>query len=113
MDGALRVTREAWVVRHHDYRRAIAVQAAEQLHYCFGVARVKISGGLVCEQDCRTPGQSAGDGHTLLLTARELRWVMLDAMAHAYALQRVHHALFALSRWHVAVRERQLNVFIN
>src|SRR5207247_8462310 len=65
---------------------------------------------LVCQQDERLAGHRAGDGHTLLLTARELAGKMLRAVRHADALERRFHALLALGRLHPAIGERQLYV---
>ena len=63
---------------------------------CFAVLRIQVSGRLVREQDGRIAGQRARDRHALLLTARELRRIMLDAVRHAHALQRLVDALLAL-----------------
>src|SRR5215468_1834485 len=96
MDGSLRVAGKARIVRNHHDGRSVAMQAAKQLHHRFCITRVEVPGRLVREQDRRATGQSARHGNTLLLTARELRWIVLDAVAHTDALQGVHHPLFAL-----------------
>ncbi len=46
-NGALRMTGEACVVRHHNDRRAALVQLAQEFHNRLAVARVEITGRLV------------------------------------------------------------------
>src|SRR5205085_7280616 len=60
----------ARVVRHHADGCARLMQLAHQVHDGFTVGRIEVSGRLVCEQDERVAGDSAGDGNALLLTAR-------------------------------------------
>ena len=72
VDGAVRVAREARVVRDHADRGAAAVQLAQQLHHRLAVLRVEVPGGLVGEQDRGLPDQRARHGHALLLAAGEL-----------------------------------------
>ena len=56
--------------------------ASEQFHDCLAIARVEVSGGLVGQQDGGRSSKSPGHGHTLLLTAGELRRIVLHAMRH-------------------------------
>src|SRR5205823_3042794 len=78
------------------------------------VARVQVSGGLVCQQDRRMSGESAGHSDALLLTSGKLRRVVANAMRHANALERFHDTLFAIDRRHsLTIGQGQLDVFIN
>ena len=45
---------------------------------------VEIAGGFIGKQQRGAGGEGAGDGHALLLAARELRGVMVEAVAKAY-----------------------------
>ena len=47
VDGAFGMTREARVMRDHADGRAFTVQIAQQVHYCFGVAGIQVSGWFV------------------------------------------------------------------
>ena len=100
-------------MRHHADGRALAMQVAQQVHHRFAVLRIQVSGRLVGQQDRRIAGQRARHGHALLLTAGELRGIVLHAVRHAHALQRFLHALLALRRRHAAIGERQLDVLVN
>ena len=57
--------------------------------------------------------ERAGHGDALLLTAGELRRVVLHAVRHADPLERLLHALLALLGGHAAVGERQLDVLVH
>ena len=100
MDRAVRMARVARIVRDHDDRRALAVQIAQQLHHRLAVRRIEVSRGLVSEENERLARDGARDGDTLLLTARELRRIVLHAMRHPDLLERIVHALLALAPFH-------------
>src|SRR5207249_3509583 len=85
MDRAVGVRRVTRIVRHHANGGAAAVQLAEQLHDRFAVRRIEVTGRLVGEEDEWIAGDGASDGDALLLTAGELRWIVLHPMAHADA----------------------------
>ena len=84
----------------------------QQFHDGFAIFGVEISGGLIGEKDERITDQCARDGYALLLTAGELRRVMLRAMCHADAFERALGFLFA-RRTHAAISEWKLDVFID
>ena len=59
-------------------------------------------------------GERAGNGHTLLLSTRELRGIMSDAVRHAYSLKRFHDPRLAVSRGHLLpVSEREFDVLVD
>ena len=89
VDRAVGVRGVARIVRDHADRRAAAVQLAKQLHHRFAVRRIEVTRRFVGEEDERIAGDRAGDGDALLLTAGELRRIVLHAVAHAHALERV------------------------
>src|SRR5688500_223057 len=60
-------------VGDHDDGRSFAVDALEEVHDLACHDRVEVAGRLIGEDELRIAGQDAGDGHTLLLTAGELR----------------------------------------
>src|SRR5215471_3155377 len=105
---------EPRVVRNHANRCAFLVQFMQQLHYGFTVVRVEIAGRFVRQQNRRMTGQSASDCNALLLTARKLRRVVAQAVCHADAFERFHHARLALGRGHLlAIGQRKFDVLIN
>ena len=61
----------------------------------------------------RIAAQRARHGHALLLTARELRRIVLHAVRHAHPLERFLHALLALGRAHAAIGQRQFDVLVH
>ena len=85
----LRVGRESRIVRHHADRGAVGVQLLEEVHHRFAVLRVEVTRRLVGEEDGRLAGDGAGHGDTLLLTAGELCRIVVRAMRHPDALERV------------------------
>ena len=56
------------------------VQAVKDAQYLFSRCSVQIAGRLVGENDRRPCGQGTGNGHTLLLTARQLVWPVVHAV---------------------------------
>ena len=86
----------ARIVRDHADRRAVGVQLRQQRHHLLAVLRVEVTRRLVREQDRRAADERARNRDALLLTARELRRIVVQAMRHAHALERFDHALLAL-----------------
>jgi hypothetical protein len=84
-----------------------------QLHHRLAVRRVEVTRRLVGEKDHWIASHGARHGDTLLLTAGELRGIVLHAVRHPDALERVLHARLALRGRHAAVRERQLDVLVD
>ena len=89
------------------------MQFAQQVHHRFAIRGVQVSGRLIREQNGWIAAQGASHRDALLLTAGELRRIVLHAMRHADALQRLMHALLALRAGHAAIGERQLDVLIH
>jgi acyl-CoA thioesterase-1 len=58
----------------------------------FAGGGVQIASGFIGKQQRRARGQSAGDGHTLLLAARQLAGVMVEPVAKADRLQFLRRA---------------------
>ena len=56
----------------HDGDAALGAQAREHLHHLVAGRGVEVAGRLVGQQQRRLVDQRAGDGHALLLPAREL-----------------------------------------
>ncbi len=85
----------------------------KQIHHLLAILRIEVSGRLIRQQDRRITRQRPRHRNALLLTAGELRWIVLDAMRHADPLQRFMHFLLALRRSHAAIRQRQLHILIH
>ncbi len=81
VDLAIRVVGVARIVRDDADRRAFGVQLGEQRHHLLAVLRVQVTRRLVGEQDRRAADERARDGDALLLTARELRRIVVQADA--------------------------------
>ena len=108
--GPLRVAR---VVGDHADGGALLVELAKKLHHLFAILRIEVTGRLIREQHGRFATERASHRDALLLTARELCRIVLHAMRHADAFERLHRALLALGAAHAAIRERKLNVFVD
>jgi len=92
---------------------AILVKVGQELHDGFAVLRIEISSWLVRHQNEWISAKGAGNGDALLLTAAELRGKMFLAVRHANAFQRVFGFFLAFGCAHVAIREREFDVFID
>ena len=113
MNGAIGVLREMGVVRHHADGCAAGVQLLQQIHHRFAVARIKVPGRLVREQDGRLARERARHGDALLLTTGELARQMFGAMRHADAFERAVRKGLAFARGHPAIGQRQLDILEN
>ncbi len=98
---------------HHDDGGAVAVQFLEQLHDAARHVRVEIAGGLIRQQQPRRPGERAGDGHALLLAARQLRRVVPAARRQSHPGQRVLDAAAPLGAVEAAVAQRNLDIVLH
>ena len=75
------------------------------------VREFEVAGRLVGQQECRTVHECARDSLALLLAARELIRVVVDAIAEADHLQRLHGAPASLPCGHrPTVQHRQLDI---
>ena len=71
-DPAAHHVDDALVVGGHHHGGPGLVDAVEQAHDALARGRVEVAGGLVGQQDQRAVDERPGDGHALLLTARQL-----------------------------------------
>src|SRR5258708_35893802 len=62
------------LMRDHDDGDALVVEFLEHAHHLDGGLAVEVAGRFVGEEDLRLVDEGAGDGHALLLAARELDW---------------------------------------
>ena len=86
------------------------VDLAQQAEDRLGGFRVEGRGSLVAEQNLRVVDQCAGNAHTLLLPAGELRRVGRVLALQAHQFQQLADFLFALRFGYARHLERQLNV---
>src|SRR5436309_12047380 len=89
------------------------MELAEQLHHRLAIGRVEVSRRLVREEDEGIASHGTRNSDALLLTAGELRRIVLHAVAHAHALEGILDALLALARRHAAIGERQLDILVD
>src|SRR6266852_717680 len=68
---------------HHDSLPQVLVKLAQHLQHDFGIFGIEIAGGLVGEQDFRLVDDSAGNRHSLLLAARKLGGLVVQAPLQA------------------------------
>src|SRR5262245_10218986 len=98
MNCTLGVPSVSRIVGHHADGGAFAMQLAQKVHDGLAVTRIQVSRRLVRKQDCRLPAKRACNGNPLLLTSRELRGIMLDAVGHPHLLERLEDTLLPLRR---------------
>ena len=96
---------------HQHDRDALVVELLEQGADLDGGAAVEVAGGFVRKHDGGLSDQSPGDGHALLLAARELARLVVDAVAEADTLQRLGGEAAGIEpATATVVQQRQLDV---
>src|SRR6185437_10222321 len=60
------------LVRHEDYRPALCVELLDEGHDTIRTAGIQVARGLICQDHHGLVDQRPRDGHTLLLSARQL-----------------------------------------
>jgi hypothetical protein len=101
-------------VRHHDDRRALVVQLMQQLQDLLAGPGIQVARGLVGQDDGRVVDQCPGDGHPLLLSARQLVGPVMHPLAQSHRFEGSDRAFVALSvgqRIAAVVQQRQQHVF--
>src|SRR6266568_4870173 len=89
MEQGLGPLRRPGVVGDHEDRGpALRHQQREQLQDLVGALAVQVAGGLVAEQEGGIGRDGAGDGHPLLLPARELAREVVHAVGEAHHPER-------------------------
>src|SRR6185437_4118989 len=106
IDCSLGVPGMARIVCHHADRRARAMQLGQQLHHLITVIAVEIAGRLVRENDQWLACNRACNSDALLLTAGELRRIVIQTVRHSHSLESVERALAPVSRLETAVTQR-------
>ena len=86
------------------------VDIADQLQDGVGGLGVQRAGGLVAQQHLGVAGESSRDGHSLLLSAGQLRRVGVRLIRQAYDLQQLRGALFRIRLFHARQLQREANV---
>ncbi|MNP08456.1 hypothetical protein D3C76_1005250 [compost metagenome] len=87
------------------------VDIAQQRKNGAGALRVERRGGFVAQQNVRLQHQGPRDSHTLLLPARQLRWVGIGPVGQPYQLQQLLGAACAFVGRHAGHLHRQRHVF--
>src|SRR5688500_591652 len=83
-DCAPRAGGESGIVGHDQDRRArLFVQLLEELDKAGPGSTIEVTGWLIGEENTRGVRKCAGNGHTLLLAARKLRWQVVESIAEA------------------------------
>jgi hypothetical protein len=95
----------------HNRDAALMVELLEEAHNFDRSTSVQIPRWLIGEQQGRIIHQRPRDGDALLLSARQLIWVMVLARGETHERQRLAAALQPLPSRHVRIQERQLHVF--
>ena len=95
---------------HHDDGGAFSVKFVKKVHHLRPVLRVEIAGRLVGQDKSGIRHRGAGNGHTLLLAARQLVGIMVAAVRYAHALHGLLHTLYAFRLGEVKVVERQHDI---
>ena len=97
VDDAVGDVEDAVVVGDQQHRDALLLgEVVHQVHHLAAGLLVERGGGLVGQDQARAAGEGARDRHALALSARELRGILLRALAEADS---VEHRLGAPARF--------------
>src|SRR4029077_12598082 len=88
-------------------------ELAKQLHDFFALTRVQVSRRLISEQKFGLSDDRPGDAYQLLLSARQLTRVQILFPNDLKPVERVRHEGGALAFAVTAIRQRDLQVFVN
>jgi len=102
---------KAHLVRDADHGDALAGQLGHDVEHLVDHLGVEGGGGLVKQQDLRREAERAGNGHALLLPARELERKLVGLLGNVHPLKLVQRQLIGLGLGqaaHVARRQRQV-----
>lgn len=72
-DQPLAQPADSWIMCDEDNGHAVVVQAIEDREHLFALLGGQVACRLIGQEQSGVVGQSAGNGHPLLLTARHLR----------------------------------------
>src|SRR5690606_17801602 len=86
-DPAPRVLGDIGLVRDDDYRDPLRIEITEELHDLGSGSGIEGTRRLVGQQDLRVVDEGTGDGHALLLPARELARMMIQTVFEPDLLQ--------------------------
>jgi len=98
------------VGNHYD-GGALFVEVCQELHYFVTVGGVEVTGRFIGEDELGVIDDGAGNCDTLLLTTRELLWVVVTAVHDLHFIQYDFHALFSFRSFYTEVDEGKLYVF--
>jgi len=104
------VGRDVGLVRDQHDRQAGAVEPLHEREDLDTRARVEVTGRLVGQDDGRIVDQRAGDGHALLLAARELIGVMVLALGQPHGGQAFASVPAPLAGRQTGVEQGKLDV---
>src|SRR5262245_32095432 len=98
-DDSAGVLGDVGLVGHeHDGDAAFRVEALEDAHHLDARARVEVARGFIGQQQRWLVDERAGDGHALLLSARELIRVVIQPAAESDGFERCRRSPFSLTR---------------
>src|SRR5437868_13964000 len=98
---------------HLDDCGSLVVQLLEELHDLLALAGVQVPRRLIRQDQLRVSDDRAGYGHKLLLTSRKLTGIEILLADDMEAVERVGHHRLPLRALHVAVGERNIEIFGN
>src|SRR5262245_16955157 len=105
--------REGTFMRDHDDGHAQpGLEFAEKFEDCVAIFTVEIAGRLIRKKNGRAIHQSASDGATLLLAAREFTRPVPPAWNEPHTLECSEDAGFPLAPIHSVEAKRELHIFL-
>src|SRR5665648_67565 len=98
-------------MRDDNNRVSRSVQSLKNRHNLFTRSTVKISGGLIRQDDGRVRHERPGNSNSLLLSAREFFRTVMDPIAKTYRFQRSHGTSPSVFTSYPGIEQRKFHIF--
>ena len=111
MNGAGSHCADVGIVSNDDDCGTLPVYIEKKVEYGLPRFGIEGSGRFVGKNQLRAGYEGAGNGNTLLLSARQLAWPMLEPVAQSHFVQFFGGEFFSLGSRNTLIPERQHHIF--
>ena len=110
MNDAVCITGVTLGVSYHYNGSTFLIQFGKEVHYFLSVLGVEVTRRFIGKDELGICYHGTGNGYALLLTPRELLWIVLGTMADVHAFQHVVHHLLAFGFLDSEVGQREFHI---